>query len=82
MFASHAAVALASAEHEQNLRVAMSNRDVIGQAKGILMERHRLTADQAFGVLTRVSMEMNRKLADVAGELVGTGAVPGVLRRD
>jgi GAF domain-containing protein len=81
MFASHAAVALAGAEHEQNLRTAMGNRDVIGQAKGILMERHKLTADQAFGVLTRVSMEMNRKLADVAGELAGTGSVPGAHRR-
>jgi GAF domain-containing protein len=82
MFASHAAVALAGAEHEQNLRSAMDNRDVIGQAKGILMERHKLSADQAFGVLSRVSTEMNRKLADVAGELVGTRTVPGARRRD
>ena len=81
MFASHAAVALAGAEHEHNLRAGMTRRDVIGQAKGILMERHKLTADQAFGVLTRVSQELNRKLADVAGELTDTGAVPGGNRR-
>jgi len=62
LFASDAAVALACAEHEANLRAGMDNRDVIGQAKGILMERHKLTADQAFGVLVRVSQEMNRKL--------------------
>ena len=83
MFAAHAAVAVAGAEHEENLRAGMDNRDVIGQAKGILMERHRLTADQAFGVLARVSQEMNRKLVDIARELTDTGAVPvGNSRRD
>jgi GAF domain-containing protein len=81
MLAAHAAVALAGAEHEENLRAGMSNRDVIGQAKGILMERHRLTADQAFGVLGRVSQELNRKLVDIARELTDTGAVPGGNRR-
>lgn len=77
MFASHAAVALAAAEQEENLRTGMTNRDVIGQAKGILMERYKLTADQAFGVLTRVSQETNRKLFDIAREVTDTGAVPG-----
>ena len=81
MFASHAAIALAGAEHEENLRAGMGTRDVIGQAKGILMERHKLSADQAFGVLSRVSQEMNRKLADVAREVSGTGAIPGSDRR-
>ncbi|SOD97790.1 GAF and ANTAR domain-containing protein [Blastococcus haudaquaticus] len=76
VFASHAAVALAGAEHEAHLRTGMQNRDVIGQAKGILMERHRLTADQAFGVLARVSQELNRKLLDIARELTDTGSVP------
>lgn len=68
MFAAHAAIALAGAQHEEHLRTGMSNRDVIGQAKGILMERHRLSADQAFGVLARVSQELNRKLIDIARE--------------
>jgi GAF domain-containing protein len=76
LFASHAAVALAGAEHEANLRGGLASRDVIGQAKGILMERYRLTADQAFAVLARVSQERNRKLADVARELSETGADP------
>ncbi len=81
MLAAHAAVAVAGAEREENLRSAVSSRDVIGQAKGILMERHRLTADQAFAVLARVSQELNRKLADVARELTDTRAVPGANRR-
>jgi GAF domain-containing protein len=82
MFAGHAAVALAGAEHEEELRAAVTNRDLIGQAKGILMERHKLTADQAFGVLARVSQELNRKLVDIAREVTDTGAVPGAARRD
>jgi GAF domain-containing protein len=81
MLAGHAAVALAGAEHEQELRRAVDSRDLIGQAKGILMERHKLTADQAFGVLARVSQETNRKLADIAVELSETGAVPGAAQR-
>ena len=76
VFASHAAIALAGAEHEAHLRTGMLNRDVIGQAKGILMERHKVTAQQAFGVLARVSQELNRKLLDVARELSDTGSVP------
>jgi GAF domain-containing protein len=76
MLASHAAIALAGAEHEENLRRGMDNRDVIGQAKGILMERYKLSADQAFGVLARASQELNRKLVDIAYELAYTGAVP------
>jgi GAF domain-containing protein len=82
VFASHAAVALAGAEHEAHLRTGMQNRDVIGQAKGILMERHRLTAHQAFGILARVSQDLNRKLLDVARELTDTGSVPEGRRRD
>ncbi len=79
MLAAHAAVAIAGAEHEQNLRTAVNSRDVIGQAKGILMERHKLTADQAFAVLARASQEVNRKLVDVARELTDTGAVPATV---
>lgn len=82
IFAGHAAIALASAQHVEHLRMAISNRDLIGQAKGILMERHKLTADQAFSVLTRISQQTNRKLVDIAQELNGTGALPTTLRRD
>ncbi len=77
MLAAHAAVAIAGAEHEQNLRRAVDRRDLIGQAEGILMERYEITADQAFGVLARVSQQTNRRLADIARELDDTGTVPG-----
>ncbi|SNR97126.1 GAF domain-containing protein [Geodermatophilus pulveris] len=77
VLAAHAAVALAGARGEEDLRRALGSRDTIGQAKGILMERHRLTAQQAFEVLARASQQSNRKLVDVAEELTQTGAVPG-----
>jgi transcriptional regulator with GAF, ATPase, and Fis domain len=76
VFASHAAVALSGAQTEDNLRKAMTSRDVLGQAKGILMERYKLTSDQAFHTLTRASMETNRKIIDVAEELCQTGSMP------
>jgi GAF domain-containing protein len=76
MLAGHAAVALAGAQHEEHLRAGLAQRDVIGQAKGILMERYRLTADQAFGLLVRTSSVTNRKLRDLAEELSTTGQLP------
>jgi GAF domain-containing protein len=59
-----------------NLQTALESRAVIDQAKGILMERHRLTADQAFQWLAQTSMRSNRKLRDVADALVHTGELP------
>ncbi|MEU2347566.1 GAF and ANTAR domain-containing protein [Modestobacter sp. NPDC049651] len=56
-----------------NMRRAMSSRAVIEQAKGILMERHKVTADQAFTLLTHASQQRNVKLRDLAEELVSTG---------
>jgi GAF domain-containing protein len=75
LFAAHAAVALAGAEHESNLLAAIDHRDLIGQAKGILMERHKLTAAQAFDLLVRTSSLTNRKLRDIADELTSTGSL-------
>jgi len=76
LFASHAAIAMADAEQQDHLRQAIEFRDLIGQAKGILMERYKLTADQSFQVLTRASNRGNRKLRDVAVELAEQGTVP------
>jgi GAF domain-containing protein len=75
LFASHAAVAMSGAQREEQLTKAMHARDVIGQAKGILMERHKLTADQAFSLLARASQHTNMKLIDVARLLAETGAL-------
>lgn len=73
LFAAHAAVAMAGAQQQEHLTAALSARDVIGQAKGILMERHKLSADQAFAVLARASQDSNTKLVDVARVLAEAG---------
>ena len=54
----------------------MSSQAVIDHPKGILMERRKLTEDQAFTELSRASRNLNIKLRDVADELVRTGALP------
>jgi GAF domain-containing protein len=56
-----------------NLQVALESRAAIDQAKGILMERYKLTPDQAFQLLARASMTTNRKVRDIADHLVRTG---------
>ncbi|WP_432547852.1 GAF and ANTAR domain-containing protein [Kineococcus sp. SYSU DK004] len=73
LFAAHAAIALADAQKLEHLHRALTHRDVIGQAKGILMERFKVSADQAFALLARVSQDRNQKLHTVAEELVATG---------
>ncbi|MFB9233964.1 GAF and ANTAR domain-containing protein [Plantactinospora siamensis] len=77
LFAAHASVALATATRMAQLGQALDSRDIIGQAKGILMERHRVTSDRAFAMLVRVSQDLNVKLADVAHHLVKTGELDG-----
>ena len=82
-FAPYAAVAAgnlhayqSARDRADNLQTALETRGVIDQAKGILMDRHKLTADQAFQVLAQMSMKGNRKLHTVADELVHTGELP------
>nr|WP_246195561.1 GAF and ANTAR domain-containing protein [Halopolyspora algeriensis] len=77
VLASHAAVALASARTDEQLRTAIATREEIGKALGILMERYRLSDDQAFAVLKRVSQDNNRKLHAVAETFLRTGELPG-----
>ena len=76
-FASYAAVAVANAgvyastaTLAQNLQRALESRAVIDQAKGVLMGRHGISADAAFEMLARESQSANRKLRDIAGDLV------------
>jgi GAF domain-containing protein len=75
LLASHAAIAVAGAQKLDHAASALANRDIIGQAKGILMERFKITADQAFDVLAKVSQDTNRKLHAVAEDLTRTGAL-------
>ena len=78
LLATFPAFALAEAQRADQLHAALDNRDVIGQAKGILMARHSITADTAFGILSRVSQAENMKLAEIARHLAETGTLPSV----
>jgi len=77
-FGVQAAIVLANAQaywdaHQlsQNLATAMQSRAVIEQAKGILMGAQGCSADEAFQILVRASQRENRKLREIAEELVG-----------
>jgi GAF domain-containing protein len=54
----------------RQLELALDSRDVIGQAKGIIMAREGVSADEAFDILRRASQRTGAKLRDIAGEVV------------
>ncbi|RRO14155.1 ANTAR domain-containing protein [Saccharopolyspora rhizosphaerae] len=72
LFASHAGLALAHAHNAHQLSTALSTRDLIGQAKGILMERFKIDDYKAFQMLVESSQHTNLKLTDVAAWLVAS----------
>jgi GAF domain-containing protein len=83
-FAAYAAVAAGNLYAYQsarglagNLQRALESRAVIDQAKGVLVERYKLTPDQAFQLLVQASMRANRKVRDIADHLVHTGELLG-----
>jgi len=73
VFAAHAAIALSTALHDEQMSQALASRDVIGQAKGILMAKEGVTADEAFDMLRRASQRLNMKLREVAEDIARTG---------
>jgi ANTAR domain-containing protein len=82
-FAGYAAVTLFNAavyagaqEEVAQLKEAMASRAVIEQAKGMIMRERHCSADEAFTLLVKMSSRSNRKLRDLAQEIV-EGAVSG-----
>lgn len=73
IFAVHAGIALSGALRQESLNAALTSRGVIGQAKGILMERFKVTEGEAFAALVKISADKNVKLRAVAEELCRTG---------
>jgi hypothetical protein len=74
MLATHAANALIAADRQQQFESALSTRDVIGQAKGVLMERFGVDAIQAFDLLTKLSQNSNTPVRQIAVQIVETVA--------
>jgi GAF domain-containing protein len=70
IFATHSAVAWNSARRDEQLQRALTSRDMIGQAKGMIMERYNIGAIQAFDMLRKLSQDSNVPLARIAQELI------------
>ena len=70
IFAAHSSIAWNSARRDEQFRKALASRDVIGQAKGMIMERYSVDAVQAFGVLRKLSQDSNVPLIKIATEMV------------
>ena len=77
VFAAHVTLALVGLREVRQLTAMAQGRDAIGQAKGILMERHRMNADDAFALLVQASQRANLKVREVSRQLIATGSLPG-----
>lgn len=76
VLAAFCSTAIINAIKEQGLKAALASRDIIGQAKGILMERHRLTPDAAYAMLQEQSQQTNTKVVEIAEHVTKTGELP------
>lgn len=72
VLAAHAAAAILASRQGEQLESALSTRDRIGQAKGIIMERFGVDDVQAFDMLRRLSQDGNTRLVDIAQRVIDT----------
>lgn len=72
ILAAHAAAAILSSRQGEQLQSALTTRDQIGQAKGIIMERYDVDDIRAFEMLRRLSQDSNTRLADIAQRVIET----------
>lgn len=70
IFATHVALAWNMFRRHNQFRSALASRDLIGQAKGIIMHQFNVDAVRAFELLTRLSQDSNTKLVDIAQQIV------------
>jgi GAF domain-containing protein len=77
LMAYRAAAAIAVAQRHEDLNRAIAARHHIGLAQGVLMAQHGLDAQTAFDVLYRYSQDSNRRLRDIASEVVHSRQLPG-----
>ena len=72
VLAAHAAAAILASREGEELQSALTTRDRIGQAKGIIMERYGVDDIRAFEMLRRLSQDSNTRLVDIAQRVVET----------
>jgi GAF domain-containing protein len=68
--ATHMALTLESMHHDRHYRSALGSRDIIGQAKGILMERFDIDAGAAFALLTELAHKAHRPVVVIAKDVL------------
>ena len=72
VLAAHAAAAIIASRHGEQLESALTTRDTIGQAKGVIMERFNVDAMRAFEMLRELSQTSNTRLIDIATRVIET----------
>jgi GAF domain-containing protein len=72
VLAAHAAAAVLASREGEQLHSALSSRDRIGQAKGIIMERYKIGDVQAFEMMRQLSQDSNTRLTDIAQQVIDT----------
>jgi GAF domain-containing protein len=72
VLAAHAAAAILASREGEELQSAVSTRDRIGQAKGIIMERYNVDDVRAFEMLRKLSQDSNIRLVDIAQRVIDT----------
>jgi GAF domain-containing protein len=77
-FAEHASIAVAIAAEREQLIRAVQTRTIVGQAQGLLMERHHITADQALTALRRYSGHSGQNLEVIARRVIDDRHLPPV----
>ena len=70
MLATHAATAMMSVKSGHQFRSALASRDVIGQAKGILMNRFTIDAVRAFELIVKQSQDTNIPVREIAQQII------------
>lgn len=76
IFATHAGLVWNMTRRDQQFRAALASRDIIGQAKGRMMERFDVTAARAFEMLKLMSQNSNTPIAQVAQRVVAGEELP------
>ncbi|MBM7459389.1 GAF and ANTAR domain-containing protein [Rhodococcus coprophilus] len=76
VLAAHAAIAIVGAQRRQQLHSAIASRDLIGQAKGMLMERYAVDAERAFDMMVALSQESNVPVVEISRRIVDLGPEP------
>ena len=76
VYATHAALAWNALRRDLQFRDALASRDIIGQAKGMLMERHQINAEEAFNRLRQLSQNSNTPVAELSRKIAANAERP------